>query len=239
MRWFGRKQEEHVAPALLSEYLDSRLTGRQAERVRMHLEACERCREELESLRATVALLKRMPVVTPRRSFVLRERPVAAPRHMVPAWAMGAAASLVLLVFVAVVSLDVGGVLSTGGAPSPKDSFTPSMARLEGTQTTLSAQEATPDSGQESLMGPPQATPGPAAPSAGPDGQVDRGTAPGKESDPGKAPDAGSADQAASTAGGSTPTAWRYLEGVLAGISAVLIAATLWMVKSRRGTVQK
>ncbi len=246
MRWFGRKQDQHVAPALLSEYLDGRLKGRQAEQVRLHLEACQGCREELESLRATVALLKRMPVVAPQRSFVLRERPVFAPKRMVPVWAMGAAASLVLLAFVAVVSLDVGGVLSTHGGASPKDSFSSLSARIEGTQTTMVAQGTTPGNGQESLMGPLQATPGPAAPSAGPQGQADQGTAPGGEGatitgpeDMGEAPGLETGDETALASGGGTPTAWRYLEGVLAGIWAVLIAVTLWIVKSRRGSVRE
>jgi len=55
----------------LSAYLDGRLSARQAARVEAHLRDCPECRAELESLRATVALLKSLPDVPLPGNFTL------------------------------------------------------------------------------------------------------------------------------------------------------------------------
>lgn len=55
----------------LSAYLDGRVGGRKGRRIERHLEACSACREELESLRMTVGLLRQLPVVNVPRSFTL------------------------------------------------------------------------------------------------------------------------------------------------------------------------
>ncbi|MEE9285083.1 MAG: hypothetical protein V3V35_05060 [Dehalococcoidia bacterium] len=70
----ARRQE------LLSAYLDERLgPGERAEAERL-LEQSEDARRELESLRATVALVRQAPVARPRRSFVLTPEMVAVER---------------------------------------------------------------------------------------------------------------------------------------------------------------
>src|SRR3972149_3410104 len=51
---------ENAAP-LLCEYVDGRLPAEQREQVDRHLGTCSACREDLESLRATVQLLCAMP----------------------------------------------------------------------------------------------------------------------------------------------------------------------------------
>ncbi len=110
-----RKKGDHRSLETLSEYLDGRLSGRELEDLERHLEACSMCGEELESLQFTVGLLRRVPMAEPRRIFTLGEAPSPAPvrREMrVPAWAYGAAASVVVLFFAAVLSADLGGVLA-------------------------------------------------------------------------------------------------------------------------------
>ena len=65
-----------------------------------HLESCSRCREELDSLRATISHLRQLPQHTLPRSFTLAGPPpqIAAGRsdqtRWVPAWAYAGAASL-------------------------------------------------------------------------------------------------------------------------------------------------
>jgi hypothetical protein len=63
--------------ALLSEYIDGRLCGGDAEFVDAHVEACGGCAAELESLRSTVQLLGRVQSVPVPRSFAIREADVA------------------------------------------------------------------------------------------------------------------------------------------------------------------
>ncbi len=64
----------------LSAYLDKRLDLKELTEVEEHLNTCRGCREELESLRATVALLHLLPEVTPSRSFAV------APAKPLPGW---------------------------------------------------------------------------------------------------------------------------------------------------------
>src|SRR3990172_9773502 len=67
-RWRGR----------LSAYLDGRLQPPERQGLEQHLEGCPSCREELEALRTTVALLRRMPQAPVPRSFSLAEAPAPA-----------------------------------------------------------------------------------------------------------------------------------------------------------------
>ena len=70
---FKRKSECHKLQGLLSPYIDGQLGPSDRERLESHLEGCQACRRELESLGATVKLLHRVAMVSPPRSFVLAE----------------------------------------------------------------------------------------------------------------------------------------------------------------------
>jgi len=63
---------------MLSEYIDNRLSTEDKSLVERHLQTCEACSKELESLRMTVQLLHRVPEVPVPRSFTVT---VPAPRH--------------------------------------------------------------------------------------------------------------------------------------------------------------
>ncbi|MCH8087743.1 MAG: zf-HC2 domain-containing protein [Chloroflexi bacterium] len=65
----------------LSEYLDDRLDAEERARIEGHLEGCDQCRQELESLRETIGLLRRVALVEPPRSFKLQEAPSPRPGH--------------------------------------------------------------------------------------------------------------------------------------------------------------
>lgn len=83
---------------LASGYMDGRLGREEQRRVEEHLAACPRCRAELESLRATVALLRGLPEVAPARRFVVAPvRPLPG-RRALPALRFAMASVVVLLV---------------------------------------------------------------------------------------------------------------------------------------------
>ena len=83
---------------VLSGYVDRGLSTEETARVEEHLSRCQGCREELESLRATVALLHRLPEVTPSRRFALAPVKPMLGRRVLPALRFAAAGTALLLV---------------------------------------------------------------------------------------------------------------------------------------------
>ena len=83
---------------VFSGYMDRRLSPEEMARAEEHLNTCQGCREELESLRATVALLRRLPEVTPSRSFALAPVKPLPGRRVLPALRFAAAGAALLLV---------------------------------------------------------------------------------------------------------------------------------------------
>lgn len=69
----GRKRRCHKVRGMLSEYIDNRLDSEDRGVVERHLEICEACSNELESLQMTVQLLNQVPFVPAPRSFAVRE----------------------------------------------------------------------------------------------------------------------------------------------------------------------
>lgn len=68
-----RKTRCRKVRGMLSEYIDNLLSAEDKGVVESHLEVCEACSNELESLQMTVQLLHRMPSVPVPRSFAVRE----------------------------------------------------------------------------------------------------------------------------------------------------------------------
>lgn len=68
-----RKTRCRKVRGMLSEYIDNLLYAEDRGVVESHLEVCEACSNELESLRMTVQLLHRMSSVPVPRSFAIRE----------------------------------------------------------------------------------------------------------------------------------------------------------------------
>lgn len=73
-----RLGHKHVSPETITEYLDDRLPSQARERLESVISGCADCRRELEGLRDTAAMLRQLPVVAPRRSFVMAAPPVEA-----------------------------------------------------------------------------------------------------------------------------------------------------------------
>ena len=111
--WFVRRKREHISLETLSEYLDGRLPESGRRRAELHLGTCDHCREELASLEYAVGLVRRVPSLTPRRTYTLQEGPALAPPLgiRVPAWAYGAVASVAVLFLALLVSADLSGLL--------------------------------------------------------------------------------------------------------------------------------
>ena len=72
MSTFDKTGHQHLSAERLSEYIDGRLPLHEREGVEAQLRACAHCREEADSLRATVMLLRGVPAVPAPRSGVQR-----------------------------------------------------------------------------------------------------------------------------------------------------------------------
>ena len=131
----------------LSAYLDAQLEPSARRKLEQHLTSCNSCREELESLRATVALLQRVPQAAVPRSFRLIEEPmpVGAPRtvrYTVPLRYAAAAAGLLFLMVAVGDLITSDGGLSGPAAPSqeldttspPPDAAPVTKAASQGTE---------------------------------------------------------------------------------------------------------
>lgn len=136
---------------MLSEYIDSSLSSENKSFVERHLQTCETCSKELESLRMTVQLLHRVTEVPAPRSFTVtvpqpRRESAFGPaslRWLRPATAIVAIALVVLLMgdflhaFENNAGVDRGPgnvTLSDGGqlAPSPVPTEPPIMVNVPG-----------------------------------------------------------------------------------------------------------
>src|SRR2546427_770455 len=62
-------QSEHATTEQLSALIDEELSEPEASAVLAHLSGCEACRGELEGLRASIRLVRALPVAVPPRSF--------------------------------------------------------------------------------------------------------------------------------------------------------------------------
>ena len=92
---FKPKSECQKVKGMLSPYIDRQLTSSEQGLVEAHLERCEACCRELESLRAVVNLVHRVPLVSPPRSFAIAE--VVPKQRAVPVAVFSAATAVAVL----------------------------------------------------------------------------------------------------------------------------------------------
>lgn len=112
---------------VLSAYMDGRLSAEEKAPVVDHLSTCQACREELESLRATVSLLRQLPEVAPAKHFTVAPLKPLPYRRAFAALRLATAAAVVLLV--AAIAVDWAGVLEQR---SPRDTyFVPASSSCE------------------------------------------------------------------------------------------------------------
>ena len=151
--WTIRKSHQHIRAVTLNEYLDGRLQGSALARVDQQLASCDVCREELESLRATVAMLRDLPVEAPIRSFIMAAPPVEpvpdrhSPLVRVPQWVYAGAASVAVIALAVLVSADATGLLSPENQTTEPAAaaITPPQLETEVAKAAIEAREpATP-----------------------------------------------------------------------------------------------
>ena len=122
----------HLSDEVLTAYLDDApdLTPAARASVEAHLAGCVACRAALRDLEATVALLRDLPQLAPRRSFALtpelvegtarpRREPVGAgSRRFAWVWPVRWASALATLLFAIVVGLDASGPAPASQSPT-------------------------------------------------------------------------------------------------------------------------
>src|SRR5262249_55313488 len=125
--------EAHVRDDL-SAYLDGELGGDARRTVEAHLVTCADCRRELAELRATVALVRRLPEAAPPRPLFVRA-PEAAPPAGLLRW-LGVLRLATGAVAILLATLVVGDILaprpSLNALVLPSSQPQPSLATAAG-----------------------------------------------------------------------------------------------------------
>ena len=101
--------------ALLSPYVDGEVSAAETRRVEEHAAACPACRDELDSLTATVELVRGLPELELPRSFELTRLPEEEPRASFGVWAPRLATSVAGLLLVILLAGDFTGTLIQSG----------------------------------------------------------------------------------------------------------------------------
>jgi hypothetical protein len=122
---------------LVSSYMDGQVSQAEAREVEDHLTACEECRAELDSLRATVRLMKALPQLQTPRSFALAEAPAplsskagAKGLSSLPVvWAVRLATPVAAALLIALLLGDAAGILSQSKALKEADITTPPLSQ--------------------------------------------------------------------------------------------------------------
>ena len=131
----------------LSAYLDGALRADEQAKLQSHLATCDACTQDLETLRQTVAVLKRLPSQPLPQSFLLRANQVPSAHRSSSTWLslmFGGATAMAALLLVMVVALDLAQstrslrsfisvpAMSVAIAPQAPAS-SPSQSSVEGT----------------------------------------------------------------------------------------------------------
>lgn len=118
---FTKKSRGHILDEDLSDYIDGSLSQSERQRTESHIEACARCRDQMETLRATVALLRRVPSVPAPRSFALRQASVARTRPLPLLGGLRLATALTAGLLLLVLAGDLLRVLPAVPAPAAQE----------------------------------------------------------------------------------------------------------------------
>ena len=163
---------------LLSAYVDGEVIAADARRVEEHAAACSECRDELDSLTATVELVRGLPELELPQSFELTRLPEEEPRASFGVWAPRLATSVAGLLLVVLLAGDVTGALTQSGgsdeaetgvqfdAPSAPAAMDAAAPAPEAAQTAAPRQAAQLRMADAAAATPTSVVAGPAAPAA-------------------------------------------------------------------------
>lgn len=137
---------------LVSSYMDGQVSQAEARQVEGHLSACADCRAELDSLRATVRLVKALPQLQAPRSFTLAEapapaRPKARARGLSSppvVWTVRLATPIAAALLVALLAGDAAGILSQSRASKEAAITSPSLSQSRTVEDLARVPEAPP-----------------------------------------------------------------------------------------------
>ncbi len=118
MRLFRKPKSVSCSDAKrdLSAFIDHQLSPKGQAAVQLHLSACSECQEDLRSLEATVALLRRLPRASPVRPVAV---PATRPLRLRRAVAsLGMATAAVSLLLVLAFAADLANVFQTTQYPA-------------------------------------------------------------------------------------------------------------------------
>jgi anti-sigma factor RsiW len=102
-KWLFKKLQKNECDKIremLSPYIDGRLNPDRQQAVESHIQSCQACRGEYDSLLKTVDLLRHMPDVESKRSFIIKEAERRAMSGKLKALYVATIAVAVLLAFV-------------------------------------------------------------------------------------------------------------------------------------------
>lgn len=157
---FLRRRKHNRLQELLSAYIDGEASNSEVIEVEEHLSGCDECRIELDSLRATVGLLRGLPQFDVPRSFILTEAPALVSQRPPPiVWTARLASSAAALLLLALLLGDAFGILSQ--TDLLREVSTTIQVELTATPSTASGQPGIP--GQVQRSEPSLAIPAPAA----------------------------------------------------------------------------
>ena len=120
-----RKSRCGKVKGLLSTYVDERLSPKEREQVESHLRECQECQGELDSLRATIGLLHRVPLVAIPRSFAVTE--VKSVPHTVVFGALRTATAVVTLLLAFLFVGDMAHFFIPGEGEIPHQAAVPEV----------------------------------------------------------------------------------------------------------------
>lgn len=156
----------HIAPEQLSAYLDGEVTAEERILIETHLQMCDICRADVESLRWTVGLVRTLPSVEVPRPFYVREADLAprpAPAGTSPARLLAgffralsyaSAAGVVLSLFLVIFSSLGGGMQAVPQAaqqPPSALSLAPEAADVQPTATPFMRALSKAEPGEEQV----------------------------------------------------------------------------------------
>ena len=108
---FAGRQHNKIRE-LLSAYIDGEVSEAEAAQVDEHLEQCDECRAEFDSLSSTVNLLIALPQLELPRSFVLTEEPAPTRAAFSFVWPTRVAAGMAAAFLLALLLGDFAGFIT-------------------------------------------------------------------------------------------------------------------------------